>query len=98
MTSVALPAVRGTIRRIGFVGQAWAQLCVDAPAGRLNEIAAASNQRRGLMLDMGVLERLWFEWDASGRLRPDRAIARRGQIGMAGERLCSQPGWEGPRP
>jgi hypothetical protein len=70
MTSVALPAVRGTIRRIGFVGQACAQLCVGAPAGRLSAIAAASNQRRGLMLDMGgSLDRLWFEWT-----RPDGCV------------------------
>jgi hypothetical protein len=51
MTSVALPAVKGTITRIGFAGQACARPFVPAPANALSAIAAASNRRRDVTLD-----------------------------------------------
>ena len=56
MTSVALPGVRGTISRIGFVGQPGAEACAQAgvqvPGKPANAMAAASHQRNVLGLVM----------------------------------------------
>jgi hypothetical protein len=51
MTSVALPAVKGTITRIGFAGQACARACVPALAKALSAIAPTSSPRRDVALD-----------------------------------------------
>jgi hypothetical protein len=51
MTSVALPAVRGTITRIGFAGQACARPSLPVLPKALSAIAARSNRRRDVTLD-----------------------------------------------
>jgi hypothetical protein len=59
MTSVALPGVKGTITRMGLVGQAAADVCAHASAqgpALMTTMAAASSWRRMLMLIMGSLE------------------------------------------
>src|SRR5438270_12302184 len=59
MTSVALPAVKGTITRIGFAGQTCARPSVPAAVNTVSAIAAASNRRRDVTLDT-VLLAVWF--------------------------------------
>jgi len=51
MTSVALPAVKGTITRIGFAGQTCARPSVPAAVNAVSAMAAASNRRRDVSLD-----------------------------------------------